>query len=1166
MRARGLIGLGLAIVAWAAGGSVAVAKNRPIYRDPPSYVGVKKPPKTKAVSIPAPPPVALSSAGSFPDVLVDEAGTAHIVWNEDRGDAADVVVYCRLKRGASACDTRSELVWDKSYNDGDGPQFSVGSDPLIVRVGDQLVVLEHRYPTGADRPDGSAGSENDLEWTSSDGGTTWAGPAIVGTRDLASVVVFGPPDDPTILNFGIDPYCGPSGGPAAACAEAFKSGQFRIGEAQLGTVHDANYYPSAALDGGLPIVAFADLSDNTYVRRWTGTGGDPDDASTWAAPTTITPSEEPFLAGGVKGTFLLDRPGYGKPYEVRPLASNADGSVTPGKGVRVGDPDGGGQFGVLFEDPAGGLFAGWESHGSEKPKRSAGMLLRASTNGGASFAPAQQLVRGNDIGQIQLGAAADGGGFAVLNRTGFVNSEGEIDAAGFGNQAATGKPGIADLPGGGGIVPSGSSCGELKFGSFAVDSPQGCFLKGTGASSGVFVTTNEVDIWGLRIVPDPGCRVVIDPKLLRIDTPVGCSASVLVSAPDPVGDIMLFHGEIHRDLSAVTPGTDLFEFPAGAFKANILGFDVGADINVRLERDGVHIPVDLELPPAFGGFSGHAELVADRDTGLHLNSLHLHIGPVPLGVLVINSLDLDYSPDQDTWTGAGSISVPAGGTLDGTATFKDGAFNGAQFGYTPTTPIAIGPFVYLLSIGGGFFTDPTHIIATASFGAGVAAAGESPIQIDGRFDMTFPADGPGIFKLSGSVSLFFIHVGDAFLRFETDGYADFGGKVGFDLGPLSMDASTDGFVDATTGAFGADVKGDVKLCVNIKLTDVCAGASGDTAVSNKGFAACASFSVLGDDISGGIEYPWSDFDPVAFVDPFVAVESIISHLSFPCSTGDYHVPPPRAQRRQAGGGTTVDVAGGLPSETILVKGDGAAPKVAVSGPGGSFTSEQPGAAGLVVVPRGVDAAYVVLKKPKAGAWTVTPEPGSAAITQVMTSDGYVAATVRAKLGGQGRRRSIAYRVAHGGHGQAVQFLERGAFGTHVLGTVARARGVLRFAPADAKGGRRTVFALVQHEGIVLSRTKVGSYVAPGPLRSAAVRGLRARRHGTAVTVSWRGAARAARYAVRLRGTHMRLGQLVGAKVHHVRFAAVRRGEKVTVTVVPLSAKLRSGPARRVTAR
>ena len=35
----------------------------------------------------------------------------------------------------------------------------------------------------------------------------------------------------------------------------------------------------------------------------------------------------------------------------------------------------------------------------------------------------------------------------------------------------------------------------------------------------------------------------------------------------------------------------------------------------------------------------------------------------------------------------------------------------------------------------------------------------------------------------------------------------------------------------------------------------------------------------------------------------------------------------------------------------------------------------------------------------------------------------------------GRKRTIGYRIANLGHGQRVEFLERGAFGTHVLGTI-----------------------------------------------------------------------------------------------------------------------------------
>ena len=203
----------------------------------------------------------------------------------------------------------------------------------------------------------------------------------------------------------------------------------------------------------------------------------------------------------------------------------------------------------------------------------------------------------------------------------------------------------------------------------------------------------------MRIVPDAGVKIVIDPKRLQLDT-TG-DVRVILTAPEPVGDVVLFHGSIHRDLSKVVPGTDLFDF-GPEFKPTILGFDTGSKIAIRLEKDGVHVPVDVKLPPAFGGFSGHIELVADRETGLHVDSVHIHIGPVLLGALVINSIDLDYVGGDDLWTGKGSITVPAGGTLDLEAQFAMGAFKSASFSFKPGTPIPIGPFVYLLQFGGGF--------------------------------------------------------------------------------------------------------------------------------------------------------------------------------------------------------------------------------------------------------------------------------------------------------------------------------------------------------------------------------------------------------------------------------------------------------------------------------
>ncbi len=1143
----------------------AFAARVPVYRDPATYRGISKAPPTRAAPVAkAPPPVTLSRAGTFPDVLVDPAGTAHVVWNENRGDAADVVVYCRIKRGTSGCDARTELSWAKSYGAGDGPQFDVGGPPKVVQVGGQLVVLSHRYPTISEKPDG-AGSSTVIAWASGDGGTTWAPqPAIVGKWNLGQTAVIGPADDPTILNVGVDPLCTVSApGPAALCLEAYKSGQYSALAANLASAPDENYFENLTLDeNGAPVIAAEDLARTTYVRRWNGAGS-PADAGSWTTPTTL-PRDQISLAGGPAGVYLMSKPqtGFGA-YSVERLNAQAGGGYAPGAAAAISPVDGN-VLGRLAQAPGGRLLSAWQQGGT-------GLQLR-TTNGAAGavpkFAPASTVTSGEGNGQIALGAASDGGGFLAYNHTGGINGEGEIAVAGFGDQAPNGKPGIADVPGGG-ISAGGSgtngSCRELSFGSFTVNSAAGCILKGQGSFSRDYVTSGELNIWGLRIVPDAGAKIVINPKSLQLDT-TG-QVRVIVTAPAPVGDVVLFHGVIHRDLSKVVPGTTLFEFPTGLYKPSILGFGVSADISVRLQKDGVHIPMDLKLPAAFGGFAAHAEFIADRERGLHVDSVHLHVGPLPLGVLIVNSIDLDYRGAGDVWSGSGSITVPAGGTLDVAATFAMGDFRSATLSFKPGTPIPIGPFVYLLRFGGSFGVDPIVIDANATVGGGVAVQGESPVKVDGDLKMTFPRKGPADFKMSGRVSLFVLQIADGSLDFQTDGYAAFRGHAGTAIGPLSIDADLDGFVDATSGQYGASFAGKVELCVDIVGPEVCAGAGANAAVSSKGFAACARFDPP-DPIGGfeaGIAYPWADYNPDYLFNPFAFGLSLLAHVSFSCHTDEYRVPPPRAAQA---GAPAVQLAAGLPSETILVKGDGGQPRISVSGPGGaSIASGTPSAAGFVATTPGLNASYVYLRKPQAGTWTITAQPGSPPISQILTADGYSPATVRARLGGNGRARRIVYRISGAGHGQTVSFQEHGAFGTHILGTAKGPHGTLRYAPADARGGKRSVVALIQRDGLVTDRIPIGTYTAPGPVRPGTPGALRVRRSGPVLTVTWKRASGARRYAITVHGVHgTRLGRLVPSRVHAARFTAVRRDERVTVQVRALSKKLRLGPARRVVVR
>ncbi len=1018
-----------------------------------------------------------------------------------------------------------------------------------MRIGNQLLVLSKRYPTIGDKPDG-ASSSTVVGWVSNDGGTSWSSARVLGKRDLGQLAVAGPADNPKVVNLGYDPFCG------GMCLSTYVSGLYSTDEGILNTDPNSNYHATLVRDGAGLIAGFSDLQPRIWLRRYKGTGAVTDPAN-WSVSTPL-PGDEPDLADGPAGPFLMQRPGYSGPLQVRRLSVGAGEKVAAGPPTAITGADGA-RFGRLQEDDSGRLLAAWQQEGS-------GVQLRTSKAGASGFEPSQRLIGGDGNGQIALDAYRDGGGFSVLNHTGGINSQGQIDAVGFGNRAATGRPGIANVPGGAGDV----SCQRVGFGSFAIKTVEGCFLEGTGAHSDVVVTSGEITLNGLRIVPDPGARLVIDPKKLTIDS-IG-QVRVLVSNGST--EVVLFHGELHRDLAGLKPGSRLFEFPQGQYQANVLGFDVAAGVPVILTKDGVRIPVDVDLPTAFGGFTGHAELLAKDGSGLMLDSLHIHIGPVPLGVLVIDNLDIDYSSGQ-TWRGSGKLSVPAGGSIAANFRFDAGEFGGAGFDYTLAPPATIGPFVYLLSVGGDFFLQPeTKIAARASIGAGAAVQGEAPVKVNGQFTMAFPRNGPAQFSLNGDVEVFVVQIANGYLVFDTSGYARFYGHTGLDLGPLSGGVDVNGFVDGGSGQFGADINGDAKFCMDVPLpkpagtASVCGDVGAEAAVSSIGFAACAHLSPPKPvpDFSGGLAMRWDDLSPAVLASPIVATAQLIEAITVPCHTSAYRIPPPRrvSPRIARAAGQGLAVPGGLPSATILVKGSGGVPDVTVRGPNGQLVA--PGSStddGFVLEAPGANAVWVVLQKPQGGTWTVTPNSGSAPIADVLLSQGYVPASVKARV----RRGRIAYRVKHLGSGQKVAFKESGKFGTNLLGTVRHAKGTLKFKPAPGAGGKRQVTALIMRDGLVTDKRVVGSYKAPPPKRPARVKKLKARKHGSSLVVSFRRPKPVARTQVLVSGRHgTHLAKLLEGRKHKARFGGLRWEKRLTVKVRSYSDEGRAGPVKKLTLR
>jgi hypothetical protein len=211
---------------------------------------------------------------SAPGVAVDAAGTAYIAWRGPESGLGSLQ-FCRLPRGASACDVRQAIA---------APGDTV-TRAFVVVSGARVVVLQYRY-----------GVEVGMySFTSADRGATF-GPAVkVGTIPFSEAVP-GPGDTLSgVTN-------------AASIGGAFQNVPLPGGAADAyaalwGT--DLPYNGAVGLvDAATPLAIFGTGSDVAQFRRYVGTGA-LNDAASWSAPGDLGIARYPKLAGGPTGLALL---------------------------------------------------------------------------------------------------------------------------------------------------------------------------------------------------------------------------------------------------------------------------------------------------------------------------------------------------------------------------------------------------------------------------------------------------------------------------------------------------------------------------------------------------------------------------------------------------------------------------------------------------------------------------------------------------------------------------------------------------------------------------------------------------------------------------------------------------------------------------------------------
>ena len=143
-------------------------------------------------------------------------------------------------------------------------------------------------------------------------------------------------------------------------------------------------------------------------------------------------------------------------------------------------------------------------------------------------------------------------------------------------RSPTASKGLGNLDGDGlgglGGDPNGStSCTDVHFGDIDAIAEAGCFLRDpSNPTSGAAISQGEIRLNGLEIIPDAGVKIVIDPRLHTINT-TG-DVRVVLRAP-VIGDITLYHGELHVDLagSLADAGQTLFDFDTSQFAVSLEG-------------------------------------------------------------------------------------------------------------------------------------------------------------------------------------------------------------------------------------------------------------------------------------------------------------------------------------------------------------------------------------------------------------------------------------------------------------------------------------------------------------------------------------------------------------------------------------------------------------------
>jgi hypothetical protein len=1146
------------ICAGSTGSSAAAGYHSPGYKGTTSFRNVTPPP-LPAISL---------GTGKDPNLLVDKAGTSHVVFAQDGGASApDTLAFCNLQRGLKTCASRgiapNPVAPDSSSGSAYSGNIPAGNHdtdgPVPLAVGNQLYLIDRRFPDAFPTPDGGRSGSNVFEWSSTDGGATPTGPGQLGDNQMAGgAIAFGSTGAPSIGTISRSQTGG-------TFFQATAAGAYTTAKAQLGSgaqAYDGSLADDGTGDATRPIAAFDDTSGHIFVRELSG-NSDPNDAANWSTATLSGYS--PRIVGGPAGVFLLssDSSINGGHLTLRRIVNGvASGSVIS-LGTSLAPP-------AISEDASGNIsFAYTDSHGIEVKTSSNGTSF-----GAASLAAA---VSPESIGHLVTASTGDGGGFVsyIKNPTG-AEAIGQVMLSAFGTQQATHLPGLGPLPGGGigsaaGDQLATSTCTTAGFGLVQAVNLGSCWAHVPG-NPNLDVSLGEVDINGLRIIPDGGVRIGIDPRQHTIDT----SGSVRVVLTAANLNITLYHGSIHAKIPDPDEGADLFDFTAADLKdfvPKVEGFPIQGSIDFKLVKAGVSIPISLRMPSYFGGITGSTILKASYPNKLDVTSVAFGIGDLNIAAIELKKVAVTYTAATDTWSGMAELLVPAGGgALDSnvSVTFKDGDFTGGSLDLNlPYPGIPLDPPELYLSHGGlGFNLHPVTLTGTM----GIGFQPFLPPGKGGLRDYVFGLDGALTARFGNPVTftaaitggyLWKLDIGSAKLVYQLPDTVTLNGQTNFDLGLIRFTGNLGATIDPKHGLYGGQIDANAYLQAPGGSPSVKIPSFG-VAVNNKGFAAyipppglvLPTFPPLV--FFGTIGY---EFGPNGGLKVFPGAKEL----------GRFKIAIPPAGASAAAVGTPFTVPRGAPTANLIVHGHGGAPSVQLIAPDGRTvpiaTKPGSGMRAMAVPDSSSETTSVGIVHPIPGRWRIAAAAGSnVALGSVSVAIGVSAPRVRARLGGHGAHRTLRYHVTLP-DGIAIRFAERTKRLLHVFGRARRRSGVVHFTPAPGPVGRRQIVAEITDNGLPSETVSLGSFSATRPPKPGRARVLKIKAGRKSFTFTYRPPANADRVLITIvarDGRHLQ--RVVKPSARRGSVPVIGFNDAVTVTIVGVGNDGRRGPSIKATAK